>query len=302
MSVVSFCTVRPTRLRSILVLKPNAHLRIVVDPGYHTLGYPPPPNAWNPLFDTSLSPEEAIRKMSVWGSSYFTHGEGRSPEQLEIHTPVQDPPPTIAILTEVELAWMHISEPDTLLVHHGIRLGVFDQLRKDALFLGDKAGLEGDEWSTIEVRHVLCDRSQWETTWGMWELQSEVEEGRRAGKRMRNVTFLRLRGVNHFVSALSEHPCRIRPSHAIHFISGCRAHGSSQNARCKLSWPQPRSRSSEVSYWWPASVPHSTLPVELCEMHVDNVVRTPPTQCNESDLSCSVSGLYDAFRELCELS
>ena len=53
-----------------------------------------------------------------------------------------------------------------------------------------------------------------------------------------------------------------------------------------------------MSYWWPASVPHSTLPVELCEMHVDNVVRTPPTQCNESDLPFSVSGLYDAFREL----
>ena len=176
--------------------------------------------------DASLTKEEASAAFATWVSGYYSHGTGETLDQLQIRRPVADPPPTISTLSDAERAWAHHSECDAALHFSALRCGLFGHLRKAALRLGirdasspaARARGEGTEdaspsyswfhegagpefqWPAVEVRHILCDRSVWEIYYGKWPLQAELEEAHREGRRVREVTFVRLRGANHFVS------------------------------------------------------------------------------------------------------
>ncbi|KAI0755694.1 Alpha/Beta hydrolase protein [Fomes fomentarius] len=183
---------------------------VFLDPAYHSLGYPlppPPADAWNPFMDYSLAPEDAMKAFAVWASGYFSHSSADSFEQLEIRKPLDSPPPTITTMSPEELAMIHMSECDSMLHHNALKCGVFGRLRKDALLLhggqGSKEGnnlllAAGDEWSTVEIRHVLCERSLWETHYGLFSLRAEIEENAKAGKAIRKVTYRRVPDANHF--------------------------------------------------------------------------------------------------------
>ena len=143
-------------------------------------------------------------------------------------TPLYSPPPTLSTLTDEDRASALYTAPgdpggsDFVLVRRGHQTGVFDALRKQALFhspaqhrtiapagngsapvaANDDSEEEAvtDAWRAVEVRYVWCDRSIWEIIWGVLSMRGELADAKKAGKAIRHITFLRLERANHFVS------------------------------------------------------------------------------------------------------
>ena len=80
----------------------------------------------------------------------------------------------------------------------GMAVGAFDALREAALRL--PAG-EGSGWDGVEVRHVWGDNSVAAMVWAVHALRAVLEKEKKAGIRLRSVTFARVEGGNHTVSA-----------------------------------------------------------------------------------------------------
>ena len=57
-----------------------------------------------------------------------------------------------------------------------------------------------DEWTHLEIVVAWCEQSVWVLPYGMLELKAELAEAKSKGIAMRDVRFVRLRGVNHVVS------------------------------------------------------------------------------------------------------
>lgn len=175
----------------------------MLDPPYHALGYPVPEDKYHPLEDESIPPQDRPMAFSKWVSGYYTHGN--SPADLERRRPLDDPPPTILGMTMEEVQSCFHEKPagpggsDALLLVGGIATGLNTALRKSAFFPEDSEG-KGDDWADIELRYLWCDRSVYEMPWGTWALRSELDEAKKKGLRMRNVTIVCLPGANHFVS------------------------------------------------------------------------------------------------------
>ncbi|TBU37177.1 Alpha/Beta hydrolase protein [Dichomitus squalens] len=187
---------------------------VLLDPPYHVLGFPPPPDPYNPLFDSSIAPADRARAFAHWVSGYFVHhtdaldSTSASPSErerpaaaaLERRAYLPSPPPTLSTLTPDEVARALYPSPgapggsDALLLAGGMRSGTFATLRDEALAVPADEGLRA-----VEVRHVWCDRSVWETTWTSWNLRWMFEEARQKSERLREVTWVKLQGANHFV-------------------------------------------------------------------------------------------------------
>ena len=60
-------------------------------------------------------------------------------------------------------------------------------------------GHTGERWGKLELRMVWCDESIWEMMWTVACMRKELEEARVAGRAMRRVSYVRMRGENHFV-------------------------------------------------------------------------------------------------------
>ena len=84
---------------------------------------------------------------------------------------------------------------DAILLAAGIPSGVFAVLRDQAL-----RGDASNGWAAVEARHVWADRSIAPMVWGAREMRAEVEKQKKAGKAVRNVSFVRVEGANHIVS------------------------------------------------------------------------------------------------------
>ena len=185
------------------------------DGPFHVMGYPPPEDPYNPLFDTALGADTTYMFVN-WVSGYFQHGE--TADEIERRIPLKTPPPTLSTLTDEERASALYPDPglpgksDDLLLVGCIRSGLFTELRKKALCLTpetadkeaeEKEGAERvgtDAWRDVEVRYVWCDRSVWEMTWTSWKIREEMQAAKEGGTPTRNVHILRLPGSNHFVS------------------------------------------------------------------------------------------------------
>ena len=93
---------------------------------------------------------------------------------------------------------------DSVLMRVGVPVGAFDTLRRAALRLPE-SDPEGNgsrrSWDEVEVRHAWGDHSLTTILWGVYSLRTELEKEKKAGMRVRNVTFARVEGANHFVSA-----------------------------------------------------------------------------------------------------
>lgn len=62
-----------------------------------------------------------------------------------------------------------------------------------------------DAWDAVEVCVAWCERSgPWEMVWAAYAylLDQEIQEAWAAGTPIRDVRLVRLKGANHFVSAL----------------------------------------------------------------------------------------------------
>lgn len=82
----------------------------------------------------------------------------------------------------------------------GISKSLNIRTRKRALYQQDTIVPGADDWRTVPLRHLWCNRSVWHMPWAAWSLHKEVEEARKSRHRMRVISSVCLRGVNHFGS------------------------------------------------------------------------------------------------------
>ncbi|KAI9061797.1 alpha/beta-hydrolase [Trametes sanguinea] len=190
---------------------------VFLDPPHHVLGYPLPENPYNPLFDPTIPAEERERAFTNWVSGYYVHGA--TPDTLERKTPLLDPPPTLSTLTPEEISRTLSLGPgapggsDALLLHFGIKLGLYEPLRKGALYQPPQDWESGDALRDVEVRYVSCERSVWEMPWGTMYLEKELKEARAKGLPLRNVRLVFVKDANHFVQW-------DKPEHALRALVG----------------------------------------------------------------------------------
>ena len=73
------------------------------DPPYWVFGVPKPPieRIWNPMWDVSLSLERRADMFPLWVSGYYKHG--KLPLEVEMRTPLEEPRPTLATMTDEEV-------------------------------------------------------------------------------------------------------------------------------------------------------------------------------------------------------
>ncbi|KAI0648547.1 Alpha/Beta hydrolase protein [Trametes meyenii] len=190
-------------------LKLSEYVRRVVmyDGSYILYGYPPPPDFYEPLFDTTLTEAERIERFSVWVTGHYAHGDvfTRGASALEFRTALADPPPTLTRISPddiVELTHVPPQEAggsDALLAEVCLAHQPYGALKDAAFYLRSGGPVEGaSDWAGVEVRHVWCDRSIWEMPWGVKFIVEELEEARRAGKPIRDLQVVRFKGANHF--------------------------------------------------------------------------------------------------------
>ena len=88
---------------------------------------------------------------------------------------------------------------ESLLAGATIMHGVLGPLKDGAFYLRD-VPFGAEDWRSVQVRYVWCENSVWEMPFGYHLLSTELEEARKGGKKVRNVSFGLIRGANHFVS------------------------------------------------------------------------------------------------------
>ncbi|KAH9887036.1 hypothetical protein C8Q73DRAFT_714415 [Cubamyces lactineus] len=191
---------------------------VLLDPPHHNLGYPVPNDPYNPLFDPSIPVEDRGSAFTTWVSGYYIHGD--SPDKLERRTPLPDPPSTLSTLKPEEIQRMLCLPPgapggsDMVVMNVGIKVGLYEALRKEALYLpaGGPAS-SGNIWEDVEVRYVSCEHSVWEMPWGTMSLQRELEAVEAQGLPMRKIRLVFVKGANHFVQW-------DKPEHALRALVG----------------------------------------------------------------------------------
>ncbi|KAI1786405.1 hypothetical protein LXA43DRAFT_1099280 [Ganoderma leucocontextum] len=117
--------------------------------------------------------------------------------------PLVDPPPTTENMTAEEHHESTYDPPcgpngsETLLAGTSIMHGALGTLKEGAFYLRDiPPGAE--DWRSVEVRYVWCENSVWGMPLGHHLLTRELEEARKAGKDVRDVSYGLIRGGNHF--------------------------------------------------------------------------------------------------------
>lgn len=198
------------------------------DPPYGALGYPHYSDLRLPYEDPSLPPGQGAAMFPEWVSGFYDHRLPPSfpfspitnPKVELSHTALTDPPSTFSTLSPEDVKAIVYPGPaldggsDCLLFEAGQRLGLFDEMRRQALYgvVRDKfhssamtgtpeAGRRGDDWwKSVEVRVIWCDRSVWPIMWGVQVLHQELEDAKAAHRvRVGQVNIVRIRGANHYV-------------------------------------------------------------------------------------------------------
>ncbi len=146
--------------------------------------------------------------VALFYSSYLKHGDVDDPATYALTTPLPESEalPKWRRFTPEDIAAIYDPVPgdtrggmDSTLMREGMSVGVFDALREAALRL-PAHDVEVGSWDEVKVRHVWGDHSVAAMVWAVHVLRAELEKERKAGTRMRNVTFARVDGGNHIVS------------------------------------------------------------------------------------------------------
>ena len=149
------------------------------------LGFPALTDAYFPLTDPTIPPQNVAALFATWISGYYSHGDKAG--EYEYQHYVTSPPPTATTMTDEERQSTEHPLPgdarggsDYLIHTYAYLSGLFTTLRKDALRLPDAdEWLIGDAWRDTEVRHLWCDRSVWLVRRGVDQMRAEVEEERK---------------------------------------------------------------------------------------------------------------------------
>ena len=176
------------------------HRTINIDGPSFLFGFPPPVDDHEPILRPGQL-EENPEAVSERLGGYFSHGD--TLDTLARGAPDREPAPTLRTMTAEERARTVYQAPgyvdgsDQLLIMAGHRARMFAKLWEDAVALPEDACKLQKE---VEVRWVWCDRSIWKAIHAAWWVEAQVAEARAKGRRMKNVTTVRIRGANHFVS------------------------------------------------------------------------------------------------------
>ncbi|KAF9484545.1 alpha/beta-hydrolase [Pholiota conissans] len=174
---------------------------VIYDPPYHALGYKSPTNWYNPIFDSSIAPDERPKRFLTWVSGYYDHGE--TVFLLEQRTASADPRPTVLAMSPEDIEYGMDIRPtlpggsDSIMLNEGIKHGLFATLREEAIYIG-KYPRRGREWNDIGLKYLWCDHSIWEMPYGALTFQGEIDDAKKMGRAMREVSVVRLKGANHF--------------------------------------------------------------------------------------------------------
>ena len=170
-------------------------------------GYAPPESLYKPLTRGSLLPEERIPAFNKWIGSYYSHGDVAvlGVDALEDRKALDDPPPSTKNMTTEEYQGSPYDPPcepngnESPLARAAIMHGVLEALKEGA-FYSRHVPLGAEDWCSVDVHYVWCENSVWEMPLGYHLLSTELEEARKGGKQVRDVSFGLIRGANHFVS------------------------------------------------------------------------------------------------------
>ncbi|GJE91024.1 hypothetical protein PsYK624_071720 [Phanerochaete sordida] len=179
-------------------LAPYFRRVILYDPPASVYGVPP----WvgsltSPFVDPTIPPERKMGAFLEWVSAHCSTlppGVPISVAALEAHSRALPRPPTLHTLSPEMLercldrdvgprSLAGVSVVDPSIHQRHVRTAVGDA---DAVLPG------------VDVLSLWCDGSVWLTTWGAKTLGDVVQEPAEAGKKKRKVSFLRVRGANHF--------------------------------------------------------------------------------------------------------
>ncbi|KAH9850273.1 Alpha/Beta hydrolase protein [Lenzites betulinus] len=169
---------------------------VFLDAPHRLLGYVPPVDLYNPLFDAELAPEAREDVFALWHA-----------ETLALRTYQKEPPPTLTQLTAEEIArttfFRGPEGSEALVINKGTELGTWRDLREAALRAEPPSdGLGGHtrgSWADVEVLCVTCEHSICDTAFTRISLEKEVADARAKGVPMRNVRFVMIKGANHFI-------------------------------------------------------------------------------------------------------
>nr|VWP01617.1 Atypical/PIKK/TRRAP protein kinase [Ganoderma boninense] len=188
------------------------YLRRVVflDPPDFVLGFPQ--LAPMPEPDELPQGKDQLSDLPLFFSGYFQHGDLDDPDTYETRAPLAEPGPTWLKLTPEDIASFLDLVPgdlrggmDNTLMTAGIATGAFAALRDAAVRLSEPeddavcGSGSGSGWDAVEARHVWGDRSMAAMVFAMNCMRVELEKERKAGARVRNVTFARVEGANHIM-------------------------------------------------------------------------------------------------------
>lgn len=133
-------------------------------------------------------------------------------QAFERRTADVEPPPTIATMTPEEIQACFSTGPagpggsDLETMNLGFAKGRNARMRERAFYLEHKPTAGASNWANVPLRYVWCDRSAYVMPWGASCLCSELENAKKSGRRMRNISVVCLPGANHFVGSSQSNP------------------------------------------------------------------------------------------------
>ncbi|EIM81567.1 uncharacterized protein STEHIDRAFT_161746 [Stereum hirsutum FP-91666 SS1] len=197
-----------------MTLRSYLNKLILLDPPYSVLGFPHHEDLRMPIDDATVTDGKAV---IAWLTGFFDHSIPPSfpstpildPELRLGRTPVSIPPPTIATISPEEIQNVIFIPPaapggsDVLLYEAGQRLGLFEEMRKKALYATAEEDVTAEQkgWrESVEVKVIWCDRSIWGVPWGISQLYREVEDAKAKGElSVGRVNIVRVTGANHYI-------------------------------------------------------------------------------------------------------
>ncbi|KAJ3540882.1 hypothetical protein NM208_g4854 [Fusarium decemcellulare] len=176
---------------------------IIYDSPYTCFAYPPPEDAYLPLRDESIPPEDRAEAFSRWVSGYYTHGPPTEHDDgLERRIPAQDRRSTIDTTTKEQIEGFFDSTvagfegSDILHAGLGLSTGLNAELC-DRVFYLPQDSTRGF-WETLQIVYLCCDRSVYEMPWAALSIQNQLKEAEQLGRKMRNISIVIMKGANHF--------------------------------------------------------------------------------------------------------
>lgn len=202
--------------------------------GTVVFGHPPHPKRYNPTANSSLTPKERVAQFLLWVSGYYHHPSLSLPDSevkkmrpedldLEFIALLASPVPSVRRMNEEELARstdQNVAnahdKAEFIVWQRATDLGFSALEQRNAFFNPNAAQYPEDKdinnghqttkiqgkqevWPNIPTYVLWCDMSTAETAYGAILLEKDVDEARAKGKWVRDIRFVRFRGVNHYV-------------------------------------------------------------------------------------------------------